>query len=121
MKISGKDPSVRDAYVKQISQQQKEDAATKPGVKSVENADTVKISDEARELQETQKVMENIPDVQVEKVAKLKDQIENLAIERAKKLFNAEGNLNTRLPDPFFHHKPSGYQIKRLFRPQPLE
>jgi negative regulator of flagellin synthesis FlgM len=77
MKISGKDPSVRDAYVKQISQQQKEDAAAKPGVKSVEKADTIKISDEARELQETQKVMENIPDVQVEKVAKLKNQIEN--------------------------------------------
>ena len=77
MKISAKDPSVREAYVKQISQQQKEDAASKPGVKPVEKADTVQISEEARELQETQKVMENIPDVQVEKVAKIKDQIEN--------------------------------------------
>jgi negative regulator of flagellin synthesis FlgM len=77
MKISTKDPSVRDAYVKQISQQQKEDAASKPGVKPVEKADTVNISDEARELQEAQKVLENIPDVQVEKVAKIKNQIEN--------------------------------------------
>jgi len=77
MKISAKDPSVRDAYVKQISQQQKEDAASKPGVKPVEKADTVKISEEARELQEAQKVLENIPDVQVEKVAKIKNQIEN--------------------------------------------
>ena len=77
MKISGKDPNVRETYVKQISQQQKEDAASKPGVKPVEKADTVKISEEARQLQETQKVMENIPDVQVEKVAKIKDQIEN--------------------------------------------
>ncbi len=77
MKISAKDPCVRDAYVKQISQQQKEDAAFKPGVKPVEKADTVKISEEAREFQETQKVMENIPDVRVEKVAKIKNQIEN--------------------------------------------
>ena len=77
MKISTKDPSVRDAYVKQISQQQKEDAASKSGVKPVEKADTVKISEEARELQETQKVMENMPDVRVEKVAKIKNQIEN--------------------------------------------
>jgi negative regulator of flagellin synthesis FlgM len=77
MKISAKDPSVRDAYVKQISQQQKKDAASKPGVKPVEKADTVKISDEARELQETQKVMENIPDVRVEKVADIKNKIEN--------------------------------------------
>ena len=76
MKISTKDPSVRDAYVKQISQQQKEDAASKPGVKPVEKADTVKISEEARELQETQKVMEHMPDVRVEKVAKIKNQIE---------------------------------------------
>ena len=77
MKITAKDPSVRDAYVKQISQQQKEDAASKSGVKPVEKADTVKISEEARELQETQKVMENMPDVRVEKVAKIKNQIEN--------------------------------------------
>ena len=77
MKISTKDPSVRDAYVKQISQQQKEDAASKPGVKPVEKADTVKISEEARELQEAQKVLENMPDVQVEKVAEIKNKIEN--------------------------------------------
>jgi negative regulator of flagellin synthesis FlgM len=76
MKISGNDPGVRDAYVRRIYQHQKKDAASKPGVKSVEKADTVKISDEARELQETQKVMENIPDVRVEKVAKIKNQIE---------------------------------------------
>ena len=77
MKISSKDPSVRDAYVKQISQQQKEDAASKPGVKPVEKADTVQISEEARELQEAQKVSENIPDVEVEKVAEIKKKIEN--------------------------------------------
>ena len=77
MKISAKDPSVRDAYVKQISQQQKEDAASKHGVKPVEKADTVKISDEARELQEARKVLENISDVDVEKVAEIKNQIEN--------------------------------------------
>jgi len=77
MKVSAKDPSVRDAYVKQISQQQKDDVASKPGVKPVEKADTVKISEEARELQEAQKVLENIPDVQVEKVAEIKNQIEN--------------------------------------------
>ena len=77
MKISTKDPSVTDAYVKQISQQQKEDDASKPGVKPVEKADTVKISEEARELQEAQKALENIPDVDVEKVAKIKNQIEN--------------------------------------------
>ena len=77
MKISDKNPSVRDTYVKQISQQQKDDAASKPGVKPVEKADTVKISEEARELQEAQKVLENMPDVQVEKVAEIKNKIEN--------------------------------------------
>ncbi len=77
MKISAKDPSVRDAYVKQISQQQKDDVASKSGVKPVEKADTVKISDEARELQEAQKALENMPAVQVEKVAEIKNKIEN--------------------------------------------
>ena len=72
-----KDPSVRDAYVKQISQQQKEESASKPGVKPVEKADTVKISEEARKLQEAQKAMENVTDIEVKKVAEIKKQIEN--------------------------------------------
>ena len=76
MKVSNRDPSVRDAYVKQISQQQKEDAAAKPGVKSVEKADTVKISEEARTLQEAQKATENATDIEVKKVAEIKAQIE---------------------------------------------
>jgi negative regulator of flagellin synthesis FlgM len=78
IKISPKDPSLNiNACVKQVNRKQKTDALSELGAKPVDKADTVKISQEARELQETKKILKKMPDVQAGKVVKLKNRIEN--------------------------------------------
>ena len=104
MKIDGgKDPRVQDAYVKQISQQQKEDAAAKPGVKSVEKADTVKISDEARELQEDQQRLDCLS---VWKESALFSESEMAALDWAEGVTNisSTSNMDQRLKTMLKHY-----------------
>ena len=78
MKILPKDPSPNiTEYVKQVNQKQKSDAPSESGAKPVDKADTVKISQEARALQEAKEILKELPDDQPKKVAMLKNQIEN--------------------------------------------
>jgi negative regulator of flagellin synthesis FlgM len=67
-----------DAYVNQVQSKQKadaveENAARQQGAK----ADTVVISDAARRIQEAQAELRSLPDVRSDKVAELKNRIEN--------------------------------------------
>lgn len=78
IKISPKDPSLNiNEYVKQVNQKQKTDAPSESDAKPVDKADTVKISQEARELQEAKEILKKMPEIQAEKVAELKNQIKN--------------------------------------------
>ncbi len=49
----------------------------KPAAQTVSTADTVEISERARELARAQRAVEAAPDVRADKVAKLKKQIED--------------------------------------------
>ena len=66
-----------DAYVNQVHERNKVDApenkAENPAVKS----DTVVISDAARRVQEARRQLDEIPDVREDKVAQLRNQIQN--------------------------------------------
>ena len=78
MKIPPKDPSLNiNEYVKQVNRKQETDAPSESGAKPVDKADTVKISQEARELQEAKEILKKMPEIQAEKVAELKNQINN--------------------------------------------
>ena len=67
-----------NAYVNQVQEKNKVDASNndKPE-KSAVKTDTVVISDAAKRIQEAKTQLDNIPDVRAEKVAKLKEQVEN--------------------------------------------
>ena len=79
MEITNKNQAISiDAYVKQVQAQPKtepagEKAAQPQGLKT----DTVVISDAAKRIQEAQKQIQAIPDVRAEKVAEIRNQIEN--------------------------------------------
>ena len=79
MEITNKSQAISiDAYVKQVQAQPKtepagEKAAQPQGLKT----DTVVISDAAKRIQEAQKQIQTIPDVRADKVAEIRNQIEN--------------------------------------------
>ena len=79
MEITNKSQAISiDAYVKQVQAQPKtepagEKAAQPQGLKT----DTVVISDAAKRIQEAQKQIQAIPDVRADKVAEIRNQIEN--------------------------------------------
>lgn len=66
-----------EAYVNQVQDKDKVDATSEQPEKQQTKADTVVLSDTAKKIQETQKQLEAIPDVREDKVAQLKEQIEN--------------------------------------------
>lgn len=67
-----------DAYVKQVQAQPKtEPAGEKDAQAQGLKTDTVVISDTARRIQEAQKQIQTIPDVRTDKVAEIRNQIEN--------------------------------------------
>ncbi len=76
MEITPKDSVNIDAYVNQVQDKDKTDAAAEQQEKQQTKADTVALSDAAKKIQETQKQLEAIPDVREDKVAQLKEQIE---------------------------------------------
>ena len=77
MEITPKDSVNIEAYVNQVQDKDKVDATSEQPEKQQTKADTVVLSDTAKKIQETQKQLEAIPDVREDKVAQLKEQIEN--------------------------------------------
>jgi negative regulator of flagellin synthesis FlgM len=77
MEITPKDAVNIEAYVNQVKDKDKVDTAVKQPDKQQAKADTVVLSDTAKKVQEAQKQLEAIPDVREDKVAQLKEQIEN--------------------------------------------
>jgi negative regulator of flagellin synthesis FlgM len=66
-----------DAYVNQVHDKNKIDPSNQKLDKAPAKTDTVVISDAAKRIQEIRNQLDEIPDVREEKVAQLKNQIEN--------------------------------------------
>ena len=66
-----------DAYVNQVHEKNKIDPSNQKLDKAPAKTDTVVISDAAKRIQEIRSQLDEIPDVREEKVAHLKNQIEN--------------------------------------------
>ena len=77
MEITPKDSVNIEAYVNQVQDKDKVDATSEQPEKQQTKADTVVLSDTAKKVQEAQKQLEAIPDVREDKVAQLKEQVEN--------------------------------------------
>ena len=77
MEITPKDSVNIEAYVNQVQDKDKVDATSEQPEKQQTKADTVVLSDTAKKVQDAQKQLEAIPDVREDKVAQLREQIEN--------------------------------------------
>ena len=77
MEITPKDAVNIDAYVNQVQEKDKADAAAEQQEQQQAKADTVALSSAAKDIHQAQRKMEAIPDVREDKVAQLKEQIEN--------------------------------------------
>ena len=66
-----------DAYVNQVHDKNKVDSSENNANKSAAKTDTVVISDAAKRIQEVRSQLDAIPDVDEEKVAQLKKEIDN--------------------------------------------
>jgi len=66
-----------DAYVNQIHDKNKVAPSENKSDKTAAKTDTVVISDAAKRIQEARSQLDEIPDVDEEKVARLKNEIEN--------------------------------------------
>jgi negative regulator of flagellin synthesis FlgM len=77
MEITPKDSVNIEAYVNQVQEKDKVDAAAEQKDQQQAKADTVALSSAAKDIQEAQRKLDAIPDVREEKVAQIKEQIEN--------------------------------------------
>jgi negative regulator of flagellin synthesis FlgM len=79
MEITNKNQAISiDAYVKQVQAQPKtEPAGEKDAQPQGLKTDTVVISDAAKRIQEAQKLIQAIPEVRADKVAELRNKIDN--------------------------------------------
>jgi len=66
-----------DAYVNQVQDTKKADQAADRAKESAAKTDTVVISEAAKRIQEARAKLDEIPDVREDKVADLKNQIQN--------------------------------------------
>jgi len=66
-----------DAYVNQVHDKNKVDPSNNKPDKAAAKTDTVVISDAAKRIQEIRNQLDEIPDVREDKVAQLRNQIEN--------------------------------------------
>ena len=66
-----------DAYVNQVHDKNKGGPAAEKADNTAAKTDTVVISDAAKRIQEARAQLDKIPDVREEKVAELRDQIQN--------------------------------------------
>ena len=81
MEITPKDSVNIESYVNQVQDKDKADATSEQPEKQQTKADTVVLSDTAKKVQEAQQQLKAIPDVREDKVARLKEQIENKTYE----------------------------------------
>ena len=77
MEITPKDSVNIESYVNQVQDKDKVDATSEQSEKQQTKADTVVLSDTAKKVQEAQNQLAEIPDIREDKVAELKEQIEN--------------------------------------------
>ncbi len=77
MEITPKDSVNIEAYVNQVQEKDKVESASDQPEKQQVKADTVELSDMGKRVQEANKQLENIPDIREDKVAQLKEQVEN--------------------------------------------
>ena len=77
MEITPKDSVNIEAYVNQVQDKDKVETTSDQPEKQQVKADTVELSDTGKRVQEAHKQLENIPDIREDKVAQLKEQIEN--------------------------------------------
>jgi len=74
----GNNPGVQiDAYVNQVQDKNKVDPSENKSDKAAAKTDTVVISDAAKRIQEARSQLDEVPDVNEEKVAQLRNEIEN--------------------------------------------
>ena len=90
-----------DAYVNQVQDKNKVDSSENNSNKAAAKTDTVVISDAAKRIQEVRSQLDAVPDVDEEKVAQLKKEIEDGTYEiNADKIAGkmiSEGLINERL------------------------
>lgn len=100
MEITPKDNTINiDAYVNQIQQNRNKPAETaKQAADPAVKTDTVEISATGKRIVEAKKQLEAIPDVQQDKVDRLKSQIENGTYE-----INAEKIADRMLRESLFN------------------
>jgi len=77
MEITPKDTVNIESYVNQVQDKDKIDAPSEQPEKQHAKADTVVLSDMAKTVQEAQTQLKSIPDVREDKVAELREQVEN--------------------------------------------
>ena len=77
MEITPKDSVNIEAYVNQVQDKDKVEATPEKAEKQQAKTDTVVLSDAAQRIQEARKQLDALPDVREDKVAQLKQQIEN--------------------------------------------
>jgi len=78
VKITGKNFYVNlDAYAKNVKDKERIDNQGKNAANQVVKEDKVVLSQEAKRVQEAKKLMESIPDIREEKIAKVRAQIES--------------------------------------------
>jgi len=76
MKISGNGPAI-DPSVKQVQDKKKLDDSAKKTAHSVTKGDNVELSQTAKDIRQAKKLLDSIPDIREEKVAQIKQQIED--------------------------------------------
>ncbi len=78
MKITGKNPYINlAAFTKNVKDKERIGNQGKQASKQVMEEDKVILSHDRKKIQEAKKLMDSIPDIREEKVAKIKAQIEN--------------------------------------------
>ena len=77
MEITPKDSVNIESYVNQVQDKDKVDNTPEQTEKQQTKADTVVLSDTAKKVQDAQEQLKTIPDVREDKVAQLREQIEN--------------------------------------------
>jgi len=77
MEINGNQSIGIDAYVNQVQDKNKVGTPDNKPEKTALKTDTVVISDAAKRVQEARRQLDDIPDVREEKVAQLRNQIQN--------------------------------------------
>ncbi|MBW2143936.1 MAG: flagellar biosynthesis anti-sigma factor FlgM [Deltaproteobacteria bacterium] len=78
MEISGKIPPIKiSAYMNNVQEKKKIDGSTDHDPKSVLKEDKVDISRTATEVKKARVQLDNVPDIREEKVAEIKNEINN--------------------------------------------